>query len=195
MSTSYSIYRFTKPEKKELTDIKTFSEYDMFPVYANEGCTDEHIALFRLNDKRFTNIINSKFSYNLVVPEIVTNYTKMFQDMRFDEKAIKEKKIYLKSNNGYIMNYTDGENIRQITSHELKKYNLTIKTACIAAKIKCLWNSDDVSCCLNRQRILKYIPELATYKFAHINNTMLAKAEIPFLIYEKNTGRCFIKSQ
>ena len=33
----------------------------------------------------------------------------------------------------------------------------------------------------------------ANYEYVPVNNSMLAKAEIPFLIFERNRGKCFIE--
>ena len=53
MSTSYYIYRFAKPSKKELSLIDYYSDYDLFPVYDVENEeTKESIKLFRNVDKR-----------------------------------------------------------------------------------------------------------------------------------------------
>ena len=41
--------------------------------------------------------------------------------------------------------------------------------------------------------VLKWRNELKDYRYVPVNNSMLAKAEIPFLIFEKNRGKCFIE--
>lgn len=59
MSTSYYIYRFTKPSKKELSLIDYYSDYDLFPVYDVENEeTKESIKLFRLNCKSRCNFVS-----------------------------------------------------------------------------------------------------------------------------------------
>lgn len=45
----------------------------------------------------------------------------------------------------------------------------------------------------DKARVLEFIPELGQYSYAPINNSILSKAEIPFLIFERNKGKCFIK--
>ena len=35
--------------------------------------------------------------------------------------------------------------------------------------------------------------EIENYEYVPVNNSMLAKAEIPFLIFERNRGKCFIE--
>lgn len=110
MSTSYSIYRFAKPAKRELSGIDYFSEYDAFYLHDSDG---EQMAgcirLFRRTDKGIANIINSKFVHPIVLPEKVTDYEKFYREMGFDDKAISEKRVHIRSSNGYIMEYTDGE--------------------------------------------------------------------------------------
>lgn len=38
-----------------------------------------------------------------------------------------------------------------------------------------------------------FIPDIENYEYVPVNNSMLAKAEIPFLIFERNRGKCFIE--
>ena len=61
--------------------------------------------------------------------------------MGFDEKAISEKRVHIKSSNGYIMDYTDGEQIKQIKYDDLQFYEMIVQTECIAVKMECLWES------------------------------------------------------
>ena len=79
MSASYSIYRFAKPTKHELSGIDFFSEYDSFYLHDSDGeQTTGCIRLFRSTDKEIANIINSKFVHPLVLPEKVTDYEKLY---------------------------------------------------------------------------------------------------------------------
>lgn len=74
MSTSYGIYRFAKPTKRELSGIDCFSEYDAFYLYDSDGeQTAGYIRLFRTTDKEIANIISSKFVHPLVLPEKITD--------------------------------------------------------------------------------------------------------------------------
>lgn len=41
---------------------------------------------------------------------------------------------------------------------------------------------------------LSGIPGLQEYRFVPVSNNVLAKAEIPFLIFERNKGKCFIEA-
>ncbi|MGN0333983.1 MAG: hypothetical protein ACI4D9_13350 [Lachnospiraceae bacterium] len=194
MSTSYSIYRFAKPTKHELWDIDYFSEYDSFPIYdANGEQTNERIRLFRSTDEETANLINSKFAQGIVLPQEVTDYEELFREMGFNEKEIAEKRVHIKTSDGYTMEYTDGEQIKQIRYDDLNFYQKIIQTECMAVKMECLWNSDDVYCYLDKKRVLEYIPALQEYRFVPVSNSVLAKAEIPFLIFERNKGKCFIE--
>ena len=154
------------------------------------GC----IRLFRRTDKGIANIINSKFVHPLVLPEKVTDYERFYREMGFDDKAISEKRVHIKSSNGYIMEYTDGEQIKQAYYDDLQLYELIVQTECIAVKMECLWDSDEVYSYIDKKRVWEYIPGLQEYRFVPVSNNVLAKAEIPFLIFERNRGKCFIEA-
>lgn len=195
MGTSYSIYRFAKPTKLELSGIDYFSEYDTFYLHDLDGeQTTGCIRLFRSTDKEIANIINSKFVHSLVLPEKVTDYEKLYREIGFDDKAISEKRVHIKSSNGYIMEYTDGEQIKQAYYDDLQLYELIVQTECIAVKMECLWDSDEVYSYIDKKRVWEYIPGLQEYRFVPVSNNVLAKAEIPFLIFERNRGKCFIEA-
>ena len=195
MSTSYSIYRFAKPTKYELSGIDYFSEYDSFYLLDSDGeQTVGCIRLFRSTDKEIENIISSKFVRPLVLPEKVIDYEKLYREMGFDEKAIDEKRVHIKSSNGYIMDYTDGEQIKQVKYDDLQFYEMIVQIECVAVKMECLWDSEDVYSYIDKKRVLEYIPGLQEYRFVPVSNNVLAKAEIPFLIFERNKGKCFIEA-
>lgn len=194
MSTSYSIYRFAKPTKQELSKIEWFEPYDSFSIYDADGeQTDECIRLFRKDDEDIANLLKSKFVRNMTLPEKVTDYKAVFKGLGFDEKAIAENKISMSWGNGYTFEYTDGEQIKRMEYEELQRYKVVVETECIAIKMECLWDSEDALAYPNKARVLEFIPELRQYSFAPVNNSILSKAEIPFLIFERNKGKCFIK--
>ena len=61
-------------------------------------------------------------------------------------------------------------------------------------KIKALWNSSENNLYgIDKKRAIKCIPDIEDYEYVPVNNSMLAKAEIPFLIFERNRGKCFIE--
>lgn len=194
MSTSYKIYRFAKPTKQELSKIECFEPYDSFPVYDADGKeTNEYIRLFRKDDEDMANIINCKFARSIILPDKVTDYDALYRGLGFDEKAINEKRIYMSSGNGYTFEYTDGKQIKSIDYEELQHYQNIVQTECIAIKMECIWDSEDECVYPDKAYVLKFIPELQDYNFAQISNRVLAKSEIPFLIFERNKGKCFIK--
>lgn len=194
MSTSYSIYRFAKPKKHELSSVEYFSEYDSFPIYTVDGeVTNEKIRLFRNTDKEVANIINTRFALDCVLSEKVIDYKSLFRGMGFNEKVIEEQRVHIKTSDGYTVEYTDGVQIKQIPHDDLKFYQKNIQTECIAVKMECLWNSEDVYCYIDKKRVYEYIPELQKYRFAPVSNTILAKVEVPFLIFERNKTKCFIE--
>ena len=68
--------------------------------------------------------------------------------------------MFIKSSNGYIMEYTDGEQIKQAYYDDLQLYELIVQTECIAVKMECLWDSDEVYFYIDKKRIWEYIPGL-----------------------------------
>ena len=60
-------------------------------------------------------------------------------------------------------------------------------------KMESLWDSDEVFVYPDKKRVLKYIPGIDEYRYVPITNVTLSKAEIPFLIFERNKGKCFIQ--
>ena len=194
MSTTYEIIRFAKPSKKELQMLDYFSEYDSFRVADFDGDdTSEYIRLFRTNDKLFSNLVGSRFAQRIELPEIVTDYKTLYKDLGFDEEAIYNEKIYPIYSNGLHADYTDGVIEKRINFSELDNYKNKVTVSCVAIKMETLWSSDEVCFYPNRERIKKYIPDLTEYRFAPVNNGILARAEIPFLIFERNKGKCFIE--
>lgn len=129
----------------------------------------------------------------MTLPEKVTDYNALYKGLGFDEKAIAENKIYMSSGNGYTFEYTDGKQIKRIEYEELQRYKVVVETECIAIKMECLWDSEEALVYPDKARVLEFIPELGQYSFAPINNSILSKVEIPFLIFERNKGKCFIK--
>ena len=176
MSTSYSIFRFAKPTKHELAGIDYFSEYDSFPIYDSNGeQTNECVRLCRSTDGETANLINSKFAQGIVLPQEVTDYEELFMEMGFNETEISEKRVHIKTSDGYTMEYTDGKQVKQIKYDDLNFYQRIIQTECMAVKMECLWNSDDVYCYLDKKRVLEYIPALQEYRFVPVSNSVLAK--------------------
>ena len=61
-------------------------------------------------------------------------------------------------------------------------------------KIKALWNSSENTLYgIDKKKAIKCIPDIENYEYVQVNNSMLAKAEIPFLIFARNRGKCFIE--
>ena len=194
MSATYSIYRFWKPKKKELSGIEYFSPYDSFPVKDADGeDTEEVIRLFRWNDRPVTNIRDSRFSLELTLPEKETDYDRLFMHLGFSEDSVKNHKVNMIYGSGYYYDYSDGEKRISVRCEELEKFQIIVQTHCFAVKMQELWDSCDNNCYPDHDRVQKYLPDINDLVYVPISNQLLAKAEIPFLIFEKNKGRCFIE--
>lgn len=194
MSTTYEIYRFAKPSKLDLETIDYYSDYDSFQIVNADGNeTGEYIRLFRTDDETVGNLVESRFSRLIELPQRVTDYERLYAELGVDEDAIKNKTVHIVYSNGRHMDFSDGVHTKRISEVELKNYKMEIIGSCVAVKMETLWNSGEAYIYPDRDRVLKYIPHIKEYKFVPITNGMLSKAEIPFLIYERNKGKCFIE--
>ena len=64
----------------------------------------------------------------------------------------------------------------------------------IAIKMKILWTrGENYIYGLDKEKIIKYMPDIKDYRYVPVNNSMFAKEEMPFLIFDKNRGKCFIE--
>ena len=195
MSTTYEIVKFAKPTKKELLAVDKFIAYDSFRIEDEDGYdAGWGIYLFRADDKSVSNLLNSRFAVKIVLPEIVTNYEKLYTDLGFDDEAIKNKAVHIVKTNNRYMDISDGVKTEQINMSRLRDYKSEVQTSCIAIKIKSLWSSgDNYIYGLDKENIIKNMPGIDVYNYVPVKNSMLAKAEIPFLIFQKNYGKCFIE--
>lgn len=194
MSTTYEIVKFAKPTKKELLAVDKFNAYDSFRIQNEDGDdTGGGIYLFRTDDKSVSNLVDSRFAVKMVLPELVTDYEKLYADLGFDDEAIKNKDVHIVKSNNRNMDISDGINTEQINKSMLEDYKVAVQTNCIAIKMKTLWNSgENYIYNLNKEKVIKNIPGIDVYSYVPVNNSMLARAEMPFLIFQKNYGKCFI---
>ena len=194
MSTTYEIVKFAKPTKKELLAVDKFNAYDSFRIEDEDGYdAGWGIYLFRADDKSVSNLLNSRFAVKIVLPEMVTDYEKLYTDLGFDDEAIKNKDVHIVKSNNRNMDISDGINTEQINKSMLEDYKVAVQTNCIAIKMKTLWNSgENYIYNLNKEKVIKNIPGIDVYSYVPVNNSMLARAEMPFLIFQKNYGKCFI---
>lgn len=69
-----------------------------------------------------------------------------------------------------------------------------VQTKCVVLKIKALWNSSENNLYgIDKKKAIKCIPDIENYEYVPVNNSMLAKAEIPFLIFERNRWEMFYR--
>ena len=78
-------------------------------------------------------------------------------------------------------------------SDDFERFAIMVQTHCFAVKMELLWDSSDNFYYLDHERVLKYLPNIDDFRYVPVSNQILAKAEIPFLIFEKNKGRCYIE--
>lgn len=195
MSITFEIVKFKKPTKDDLSNLRMFNPYGSIPILDDDGdSTGWNIYMFRADDKGIQNIINSCYAVKMELPECITDYDSFFEDLGFTKEAVRNEDVrIIKSNSRYITISYDYKS-KEIEKSRLEKYKVMVPTKCVVLKIKALWNSSENNLYgIDKKRAIKCIPDIENYEYVPVNNSMLAKAEIPFLIFERNRGKCFIE--
>ena len=195
MSITFEIVKFKKPTKDDLSNLHMFNPYGSIPILDDDGdSTGWNIYMFRADDKGIQNIVNSCYAVKMELPECITDYDSFFEDLGFPKEAVRNGDVrIIKSNSRYIT-ISYGDKLKEIEKGRLEKYKVTVQTKCGVLKIKALWNSSENNLYgIDKKRAIKCIPDIENYEYVQVNNSMLAKAEIPFLIFERNRGKCFIE--
>lgn len=179
----------------DLSNLHMFNPYGSIPILDDDGdSTGWNIYMFRVDDKDIQNIINSSYAVKMELPECITDYDSFFEDLGFPKEVVRNGDVrIIKSNSRYIT-ISYGDKSREIEKSRLEKYKVMVQTKCVVLKIKALWNSSENNLYgIDKKKAIKCIPDIENYEYVPVNNSMLAKAEIPFLIFERNRGKCFIE--
>ena len=195
MSITFEIVKFKKPTKDDLSNLHMFNPYGSIPILDDDGdSTGWNIYMFRADDKDIQNIINSSYAVKMELPEYITDYDGFFEDLGFTKEAVRNEDVrIIKSNSRYI-NISYDDKSKEIEKSRLEKYKVMVQTKCVVLNIKALWNSSENNLYgIDKKRAIKCIPDIENYEYVPVNNSMLAKSEIPFLIFERNRGKCFIE--
>lgn len=195
MSITFEIVKFKKPIKDDLSKIHMFNPYCSIPILDDDGdSTGWNIYMFRADDKGIQNIIDSCYAVKMEIQECITDYDSFFEDLGFTKEAVRNRDVrIIKSNSRYIT-ISYGDKSKEIEKGRLEKYKVTVQTKCVVLKIKSLWNSSENNLYgIDKKRAIKCIPDIENYEYVPVNNSMLAKAEIPFLIFARNRGKCFME--
>ena len=195
MSITFEIVKFKKPTKDDLSNLHMLNPYGSIPILDDDGdSTGWNIYMFRADDKGIQNIINSSYAVIMELPECITDYDSFFEDLGFPKEAVRNGDVrIIKSNSRYIT-ISYGDKSKEIEKGRLEKYKVMVRTKCVVLKIKALWNSSENNLYgIDKKKAIKCIPDIENYEYVPVNNSMLAKAEIPFLIFERNRGKCFIE--
>jgi len=189
MSITFEIVKFKKPTKDDLSNLHMFNPYGSIPILDDDGdSTGWNIYMFRANDKDIQNIINSSYAVKMELPECITDYDSFFEDLGFPKEVVRNGDVHIIKSNSY------GDKSKEIGKGRLEKYKVMVQTKCVVLKIKALWNSSENNLYgIDKKKAIKCIPDIENYEYVPVNNSMLAKAEIPFLIFERNRGKCFIE--
>ena len=195
MSITFEIVKFKKPTKDDLSNLHMLNPYGSIPILDDDGdSTGWNIYMFRADDKGIQNIINSCYAVKMELPECITDYDSFFEDLGFPKEVVRNGDVrIIKSNSRYIT-ISYGDKSKEIEKSRLEKYKVMVRTKCVVLKIKALWNSSENNLYgIDKKKAIKCIPDIENYEYVPVNNSMLAKAEIPFLIFERNRGKCFIE--
>ena len=195
MSITFEIVKFKKPTKDDLSNLHMFNPYGSIPILDDDGdSTGWNIYMFRADDKGIQNIINSRYAVKMELPECITDYDSFFEDLGFPKEAVRNGDVRIIKSNFRYITISYGDKSKEIEKSRLEKYKVTVQTKCVVLKIKALWNSSENNLYgIDKKRAIKCIPDIENYEYVPVNNSMLAKAEIPFLIFERNRGKCFIE--
>ena len=194
MSITFEIVKFKKPTKDDLSNLHMFNPYGSIPILDDDGdSTEWNIYMFRADDKDIQNIINSSYVVKMELSEYVTDYDGFFEDLGFPKEAVRNGDVrIIKSNSRYIT-ISYGNKSKEIEKGRLEKYKVMVQTKCVVLKIKALWNSSENNLYgMDKKKAIKCIPDIENYEYVPVNNSMLAKAEIPFLIFERNSTVDFL---
>lgn len=195
MSITFEIVKFKKPTKDDLSNLHMFNPYGSIPILDDDGdSTGWNICMFRADDKGIQNIINSCYAVKMELPECITDYDRFFEDLGFTKEAVRNRDVRIIKSNSRHITISYGDKTKEIEKSRLEKYKVTVQTKCVVLKSKALWNSSENNLYgIDKKRAIKCIPDIENYEYVPVNNSMLAKAEIPFLIFERNRGKCFIE--
>lgn len=195
MSITFEIVKFKKPTKDALSNLHMFNPYGSIPILDDDGdSTGWNIYMFRADDKGIQNIINSSYAVKMELPEYITDYDGFFEDLGFPKEAVRNRDVRIIKSNSRHITISYGDKSKEIEKGRLEKYKVMVQTKCVVLKIKALWNSSENNLYgIDKKRAIKCIPDIEDYEYVPVNNSMLAKAEIPFLIFERNRGKCFIE--
>ena len=195
MSITFEIVKFKKPTKDDLSNLHMLNPYGSIPILDDDGdSTGWNIYMFRADDKDIQNIINSCYAVKMELPECITDYDRFFEDLGFTKEAVRNRDVRIIKSNSRHITISYGDKTKEIEKSRLEKYKVTVQTKCVVLKSKALWNSSENNLYgIDKKRAIKCIPDIENYEYVPVNNSMLAKAEIPFLIFERNRGKCFIE--
>ena len=195
MSITFEIVKFKKPTKDDLSNLHMFNPYGSIPILDDDGdSTGWNIYMFRADDKGIQNIVNSCYAVKMELPECITDYDSFFEDLGFPKEVVRNGDVHIIKSNSRYITISYGDKSKEIEKSRLEKYKVMVQTKCVVLKIKALWNSSENNLYgIDKKKAIKCIPDIENYEYVPVNNSMLAKAEIPFLIFERNRGKCFIE--
>ncbi|MGN0805254.1 MAG: hypothetical protein ACI4MS_07715 [Candidatus Coproplasma sp.] len=123
------------------------------------------------------------------------NYPKLFSFAGFTEEEIRQGISLSRYFYDYAV-YVSKDGVRkEVSTSEIERFYDKVEVPSIITKCKVLYSSDYYSGFDSREfykRIKKLIPSFDTYCYFKVDNEILSKAEVPFLIFDRNKDKCFI---
>ena len=113
MSITFEIVKFKKPTKDDLSNLHMFNPYGSIPILDDDGdSTGWNIYMFRADDESIKNIMNSRFTVRMELPELITDYDSFYADLGFSKEAIQNKDVRSIKLNARYMTVSDGTNTK-----------------------------------------------------------------------------------
>lgn len=194
MSVDISISKYRKPTKEELLNIR-FRE----PYYEKDRSMEEYYDYIVMTEPD-TELAGYLQKMHAGVPiqvlDEVVDYDRYYKSIGFSADDIRNKRIRFQSLSGGISTYTNGEKEISVLDETYRAYLIHQKIDVIAAYAVTLLDSADCNPYFSTResadRLRQYYPQYADSSFIPVTNTMLARIEIPLLIFERNRGKCLM---
>ena len=192
MGTDCTIYRAHKLTPEEIENVHYLAEYhesyDYDSLYAQ-------IRRYEKDNPSIKYLVKAGFvvEKNLLVQKC--RKKEMFRFMGFPEESIEAEKIHIHFSSGYTYSYTDGNIELKIHGNDVEKFEYFEEMPCCIAKLETLFDDTDENFYGSGEafeKLKELYPQYDSYEYIPADNEMLAEIEVPFLIYKKNYGKCFI---
>ena len=186
------IRKLVKPTVEEINEIEILENY-----YVLQDEDDDGYKLIAApkGDFAFHNIANEDIFQEKILFQKVMNYPKLFSFAGFTEEEICQGISLSRYLYDYAV-YVSKDGVRkEVSTSEIERFYDKVEVPSLITKCKVLYPPDYYSGFDSKEfykRIRKLIPSFDSYCYFKVDNEMLSKVEVPFLIFDRNKGKCFI---